>query len=346
MLLSDPWLVFDSTNMVTMVLETWVLTLLVAFSIVDAQGTGLDSIYTMRMLKLFRLMRAARVGRLLRMMPEVLIIMRSMMITLRTMIFIVIVFMIITYMFALVMIPLGKGTDIQSTYFGSVPEAMYSLTLGAVFPDMAEMATILGVDSPACAAMFLLFVVIATIMLLNMFIGLLVEVVSVVGAVEREQAQVDEVAAQLMKIVQQADHTQGNRIERKLLETLIVQPAAKWGLREVGVDAIEVVESLDIALKRHSKRTHLGFDELLELMLELRVDNDVKVKDLTQMRRRIHDDVQRLEDRLGRWESWVAHQGLPSTKRDHAGAHAEEQNRDGHHAFQNEVAPSANDFRI
>lgn len=80
--LMDGWFVFDSLLLLTMVIETWVMTLFVAFSRLNDDGAGgsaggLNNVSIMRMARLLRLTRMARLVRLLRHCPEVMIIIKG-----------------------------------------------------------------------------------------------------------------------------------------------------------------------------------------------------------------------------------------------------------------------------
>merc|ERR1719174_3299511 len=75
--LKDAWFVFDSIMVTMMVLETWIFTLLILIFIPEAGG-GAGNGGIMRLARLLRLSRMARMGKLLRVMPELLIMIKGM----------------------------------------------------------------------------------------------------------------------------------------------------------------------------------------------------------------------------------------------------------------------------
>jgi len=132
---------------------------------------------------------------------EVVIIMRSLAIVCRTVLLIVFVLTMIVYIFAVRLTQIPKGSRLQEEYFLNVPQAVFSLTLGAILPDMREMTQDLGATGWIFAFLFLVFVELSTIMFVNLLIGALVEVVSAVASVGRETSQVNGVKDQVTTIL-------------------------------------------------------------------------------------------------------------------------------------------------
>jgi len=73
-----------------------------------------------------------------------MIIMRSLAVGCRTVLLIVFALTMIVYVFAIRLTQIPKGSRLREEFFPNVPQAMFSLTLGAIFPDMMDMAQVLG----------------------------------------------------------------------------------------------------------------------------------------------------------------------------------------------------------
>lgn len=290
--LVDKWLLFDTFLVTGMVLETWVFTFMFA-----ATSTSMDTSLPvntsiLRGVRLLRLTRVARVARLFRAYPEAMLIIRSLIIVCRTVFLIVFVLSLVVYCFAIMLTQMSKGTRLEGDYFTNVPKAMYKLTLGAIFPDMAVMADDLGTESWFFAMLFLLFTVLAETLFMNLLIGALVEVVGAVASAEREQSQVNAVKEQLAAILRDLDRDSDGTLDKSELYQIINDVKATKGLMKIGVDAVGLIDSADALYKQ--KET-LDVKEVLELLLELRGSNPTKVKDLVYLRRYLTTYLKRLE---------------------------------------------------
>merc|ERR1719401_434199 len=81
--LKDNWFKFDTVLMLMVVFETWILTALVLLLLPDV-SKGVGKLSIIRIVRLFRLTRAARMARLLRAVPEIMVIVKGLMVVSRT----------------------------------------------------------------------------------------------------------------------------------------------------------------------------------------------------------------------------------------------------------------------
>jgi hypothetical protein len=248
----------------------------------------------LKIVKIIRVARVARIGRLFRAFPEIMLIVRSLTVVCRTVSVIIFVLTAIMYIFAILLIQLSKGTHFKRNIFKDVPTAMLSLTLGAIFPDMADLTNELGAENPGYAVLFLTFTILSTIIVMNMLIGSFVEVVSTVAAVEREACETRAIADELANLLGKLDTDQDGTISRREFVMSLEGEAANR-LYKVGVDPLGLVETADILFK---DRQDLKYEELFDILLSLRSNNHTKVKDLTDMRRYLHADLMRLGDMM------------------------------------------------
>jgi voltage-gated sodium channel len=182
--LKDRWFVFDSCLVFMMVAETWVMTI-VLLGIGSSGGSGMGGA---SILRLFRLLRLSRLARMLRSMPELMILIKGMVAASRSVFFTMCLLVIGLYLFAIAMRQLTQGTDVGELFFYSVPASMYKLTIEGVFLDnLGYTVDTIAESSPFYAVIFLIFVVFAALMVMNMLIGVLCEVVSAVASTEREE---------------------------------------------------------------------------------------------------------------------------------------------------------------
>merc|ERR1719291_96343 len=119
-----------------MVLETWILFFVSAVS----QGGGVGSYPAdlLRMVKLARLTRSVRVARVLRSVPELAVIMRGIMVVMRTVFLILMLLTCLLYVFGIIFVQVARDTELnENGDYRDVRSAMMSLVLGGLIPDMA-----------------------------------------------------------------------------------------------------------------------------------------------------------------------------------------------------------------
>jgi hypothetical protein len=292
--LKDSWFLFDTVIVLTMVLETWILSI-IALAIGSTMSAGSGSSSILRIVKVFRLTRVLRIGRLFRAFPEIILIVRSLAVVMRTVLLISLLLLTTTYVFAIVMTQLCKGSKFQNNYFESVPTAMFSLILCAVFPDMKDFTNDLASESWFYAFLFLSFTVFATLIILNMLIGALVEVVHGVASVEREANEVRAIKDALESLLSKADMDNSNGICRYEFDEVMSDPLAYQTLSRAGVDVEGLMEMVDVVFYGREEMTTR---EVMEWFLQLRSGNSTKVKDLTDLRRYLHADITYLQKSL------------------------------------------------
>jgi len=137
-------------------------------------------------------------------------------------------------------------------------------------------------------------VLLASLTVMNMLVGVLVEVVSVVSSVEKEAMQVNFVKERLSRIVENFKegagvHTQFTRAEFvMLLET----PEAARALQDVGVDVVGLVDYHDFIFQEES---NFDFVNFMEMVLSLRGANTATVKDIVDLRKFLVQEMTKME---------------------------------------------------
>merc|ERR1712232_928407 len=104
----DSWFLFDSVLVGALVLEVWVLSLFILITNTSPDG-GMISTSMLRFMRVVRVTRAARIGRLFRTMPEIMLMVKSLLIVCRTVSVVILVLVSIVYIFAIVLTQLAKG---------------------------------------------------------------------------------------------------------------------------------------------------------------------------------------------------------------------------------------------
>jgi len=285
----DNWFMFDSVLVAFMVFETWLLSLLAT---VGGLTTSSSSTSVLRVVRLFRMTRAARVARLLKTVPELMVIARGVVIVARTVVVINFLLLLIIYTFAIIFTQLAKGTNLEKTICSDMLTTMSTLLLGGILPDFKPTTDAMAAEDLFFAVFFFLFVLLAYVTIMNMLIGVLVEVVGVVASVEKETYQVAAVKRVLLKWAPEADTNGDNIIDVTEFKDMLSKADCAKDLNDVGVDAVALIDAADFVYR---DKDSLTFAELLTVVLGLRGKNDTKVQDIVQTRKFLHVEMQRME---------------------------------------------------
>eukprot|EP00747_Dinoflagellata_sp_TGD_P167047 gnl/TRDRNA2_/TRDRNA2_190804_c0_seq1.p1 gnl/TRDRNA2_/TRDRNA2_190804_c0~~gnl/TRDRNA2_/TRDRNA2_190804_c0_seq1.p1 ORF type:complete len:635 (-),score=130.03 gnl/TRDRNA2_/TRDRNA2_190804_c0_seq1:43-1947(-) len=339
--LRDSWFVFDSTLMLLMVFETWVVGVIMLggeASSGDQGGVGDASI--LRLLRLLRLTRMARITRILRAVPELMILIKAMVAATRSVFFTLCLLMVIIYVFAIAFTQLTRGSIAGEDYFDTVPDSMLTLTVyGTLLDEIGRVACDVGRENKFAGAIFFFFILLAALTVMNMLIGVLCEVVNVTASVEKEQLMVTYVNSQLREMM----HTTGidsdydNRISRQEFERMLENTEAARALQEVGVDVVGLVDFTDFIFTREGDHympddeqaddnlvsldeglgdeIDLSFEEFMDVVLQLRGTNQATVKDVVDLRKSMTKQLNRMERRISNGYKRQAREELRAQKK-------------------------------
>merc|ERR1719174_1877939 len=115
---------------------------------------------------------------------------------------------------------------------------MMSLLLEGTLPDLAAWVRIVGSEHLVYAAILLVFVLFASLTVMNMLVGVLVEVVATVSTMENEAIMVANVRSKMLNMIQlfDSDEDSNGMMSKREFEYLLVQPEAAQFIQAVGVD--------------------------------------------------------------------------------------------------------------
>eukprot|EP00927_Polykrikos_kofoidii_P024141 TRINITY_DN22018_c0_g1_i1.p1 TRINITY_DN22018_c0_g1~~TRINITY_DN22018_c0_g1_i1.p1 ORF type:complete len:817 (-),score=129.69 TRINITY_DN22018_c0_g1_i1:325-2715(-) len=299
--LTDAWFCFDACLVIFMVMETWVLE--IVYTIL---GVGKQNVFSngsfFRMIRLLRLSRMARLARLIRSFPELMVLITGVGVALRSVFFTLCLLILIIYVFAIMFAQLTASTDVGDKYFSSVWSAMSTLLLGGTMPDHQDIVHNVssggGTDGVLVGGLFLIFMLLGSLTVMNMLIGVLVEVVGVVAAVEKETMIVNYFRAQLKSTLQEnfRDMDDDDCITKDEFSKLLNVPEAAFALRDLGVDVVGLVDLVDFIFASYGNT--LTFNEFMETILQLRGSTTATVKDMVDLRRFMQAQIHRLEGRV------------------------------------------------
>mmetsp|Transcript_27718 Transcript_27718/g.45370 ORF Transcript_27718/g.45370 Transcript_27718/m.45370 type:complete len:347 (-) Transcript_27718:47-1087(-) len=289
----DGWFVFDAVLVFLMWSETWFLSICLAIFAPEATSPGF------RLMRLMRFTRLARMARLLRSIPELLIIVRAIAIALRSVFFLMVLLCGLVYVFGLLFTQLLDGKNqppgsLAHDSFRSLPQSMNTLLLAGALPDQSSLVEDAGATHPLLYPLMLLYMLLASLTVMNMLVGILCEVVTVVSAVEKEEILLKSVKSLLKQLLldAQADEDGDGSISRKEFDQMLTNPTCVRTLSEVGVDVFALVDLADFIF---GQKSSLSFASFMDAVLQLRGSNTATVKDVVDLQKLIVNHFKALE---------------------------------------------------
>jgi len=308
--LKDGWFIFDSLLVALMAAETWVMTLI--FSLAGSSSSAGGQVSILRIARLMRLTRMARMARLLRAMPELMVLIKGMVAAMRAVFFALTLLTMLLYVFAIVMRQLTDATYVGGLYFPNVARAMQSLLVYGTFMDtFADFILDITEHSPHILPVVYLFVLISSLTMMNMLVGILVDVVQSVAATETEARTVNQVRESILEIMGRIDVDNDDFISRDEFQTLVTDPKAAEILFSVEVDVVSLVELEDFIFEESDDHGNvvdktLSTSDFMELVLSLRGSNQATVKDIVQLHKFMEKEMKRLQTKLSSNERLTA----------------------------------------
>lgn len=243
--LRDGWFKFDSALVTLMVFETWAMPAV-------ALGTGFSlHEFNIAPLKLLRMFRLSRLVRLMRALPELTMMIKGMFVASRAMFCSLLLIMIIIYVFAIVLHMLLKDNEDMALYFGTLPRCMWTLFMDGTLLDGVGQLTRklldLGTASTVFAAfLFVCFILLSAMTVMNMLVGVLCEVVSAVAQAEKDEAAIKLVKRCILVELKKFDADGSGTINRAELGQVMRNPDALRALRglEVDVGCLEELQEM------------------------------------------------------------------------------------------------------
>lgn len=278
--LRDSWFVFDSLLVLFMVAETWILT--VVFAIMGPADTGaLGNASILRIVRIARIVRISRMARLMRAIPELMILLKGIGAASRSVCVFFLLWLIIIYVFAVIFRNLTDDTELKGTFFGSVPETMNTLLLEGILPDNALLVNSVAHESPIFWVVMMFFVGLASVTIMYMLIGVLVDVVGVIAATEKEALTVMTVATGLRERLEHLGRDPEAPITKYEFTNLLAMPEVALIAQDIGVDVIVLVDMVDVIYDDPKVEAHgLDFPAFVDIILDMRGKNAATVKDV------------------------------------------------------------------
>merc|ERR1712048_466562 len=213
---------------------------------------------------------------------------------------------IVVYIFAIVFRQVTDTTDLGLKYFRTVPVSMNTLLIDGILPDNESILSQIMESSPLVWPLFMIFILLACITLMYMLVGVLVDVIASIAQSEKESMTVSHVATQLRELVYNDGEDMESPLTKHQFEKLIVRQEVALVLNNEGVDVVAMMDMADVIFEDIEKQANnaggMGFEQLVELVLNMRGTNPATVKDMKEqlrvMKAQIHESTKAVTEKL------------------------------------------------
>eukprot|EP00931_Biecheleriopsis_adriatica_P095115 TRINITY_DN6873_c0_g2_i4.p1 TRINITY_DN6873_c0_g2~~TRINITY_DN6873_c0_g2_i4.p1 ORF type:complete len:583 (-),score=97.63 TRINITY_DN6873_c0_g2_i4:15-1733(-) len=285
---------FDSGLVFIMWAEVLILCIFASSSEVSSSTAAFS------FLRLFRLTRMARMARLLRTIPELMMIVRAIAVALRSVAFALVLLVGLVYIFGMIFTQVMDGKNAEPgtvayDHFRSLPHTMNTLLLLGALPDQGEMVTNVAHVNWGLYPLMLLYVFMASLTIMNMLIGILCDVVTVVAQVEKEEMLIKQLEITLSDLLCNVDADSNKHISRQEFVMLLTDQSWIKALSKLNVDLFGLIDLTDFIFDKHD---NVKFSEFMEMILQLRGTNTATVKDIVDLRKLMKENHERIESML------------------------------------------------
>jgi len=298
----DVWFCLDTFLACMGGVETWLLSIVIVSlrGSLHAGGGGqeqsgntasfLQNVSLLRVLRLMRLLRMARLAKVFRSLPEIMVLVRAMATAVRTVVIALCFLLVCVYIFAVGLTQMSRGTKLEKLHFGSVLRSMHTLLVAGVFPDTETLLMdTLSEHFVFWLAVFF-FMLFSAIAVMNMMIGVLVEVVKQAQSIEKEALDVKWLRDNLLTVLEEvlqrplieSPHAATVGVSRQDFWAMLENPKVAKVLHQTGVDAVGLIDLVDFI---YLERPWLPFHAIIEVILQLRSSNTATVRDLVDFRK-------------------------------------------------------------
>lgn len=300
------WLFFDTVLLMTFFLDGWGCAL--AHAILAKEGPLEDpndpSAFAPWFIRTFLILRALRLARLVKVLhaQSHLTVYSQVIGAALGHVFSMLCFLVSAlYAFGILFRSVSMGTAVGEMYFKEVPDAMKTLLFhGVLLDDVALLAETLLTESFLMYISLLSFLLLVTLTLLSCFVAVVTHAVHVVAEVEKERISVTLVQGKLERLVglvgfggDDIEDPDSVIIPKRDFMALISMPRVAEALKDLGVDIFGLLDLSDDLYGEDAEEMTLR--RFLDLMLQLRSDNNATVRDLVDLRRYMRKVVSSLE---------------------------------------------------
>lgn len=291
----DLWFRLDTMLIVLQVVEVWISALWFAINPESMAAVPTPALRVLRLLRVTRLLRVARY------FPELLMLVMAMKVATRAVFSTVVMMSMFTYGFAIAINEVMSENDrenLKIVRVADLSEIFWTLVIdGTLLNDPGKLIFALfdgsNVRTVGCAFMFMVFLGLSALTLMNMLIGVMCEVMASFAAQEKDEADIYLMKGTILAELKKFDGDGNGMISNEELSMTIKDPQSIEVFRKLNINTDYLEDVQDMVFRNnvftrehedgdHSKVHGLPIERIIEMMLMCRGDLPVTVKNLVQ----------------------------------------------------------------
>merc|ERR1711959_597108 len=165
--------------------------------------------------------------------------------------------------------------------FQSVTLSMNTLLLNGILPLHQALVDDVARANWIFWPLMVFFVVLASVTLLNMLVGVMVDIIQVIGFAQKEGITVSVLATGLREVMKEMDRNPEAPFSKYEFLKFLNEPQVMGLFYENGVDVIALVETSEFVfedMQRQQEEFH--FSNLIDMVMNLRGTNPATVRDV------------------------------------------------------------------
>jgi len=285
----DHWFPFDTILCFVSVCETWVFMLVFLLE----PDILVNTSSPLRLVRIARVIRMTRLSKVLMAMPELTILFKGMAAAFRALVSTLGLIGVIIFFFAILFRQLTRFTPLEEAFFPTMTETMGVLLLTSTAPDLVSLFSDLSDQAIMYSVLYYSFILLVSYIMLNLLVGVLVNVVAIVHAAETDQQTINTFGADMWSMVQNMDNDSNDMISKSEFVSMLMKPDVVQTLKKIDVDCIDLLDFTDQIFAEDVKE--VSFDDLMKFIMSFRKTNTATVKDVVDVRRLVLMEIRRLE---------------------------------------------------
>ncbi|OLP97816.1 hypothetical protein AK812_SmicGene19805 [Symbiodinium microadriaticum] len=287
--LKDIGFVVDLILVILMVLEIWLLAIIQLATLTGNTPSTFNPAF-LRLTRVFKFFRMVRLVRLLRYTPEIVILVKGLGVASRSVFFTLCLLGLLIYVYGIAFKHLCKETEVGKAYFSTLSQSMFTLFFtGCFFDGIPALAEMMFQEHIILGAMFMSFLLMAPLTVLNMLVGVLVQVLQVLSQCENDALTATFLRDHTIQIVTKLDSNNDGNVDIEEFSRLVKQPGMVKALHEADIDVTALVSEAELLFNGQEK---LSIDDFVAAIQAFRRTNSVTIKDLLQFRRMLRKDTE------------------------------------------------------
>ncbi|CAJ1333220.1 unnamed protein product [Effrenium voratum] len=305
----DFWFIFDFFLVLMMDIETFLLPL------IQSQGSPLAMLSTLRLL---RLLRVSRMAKLMKTFPELMLIVKGLAAAVRAVSWTLVLLMMILFVWSIIFTSIyhqGTATDEEvaegiGSLFGNMSKSAFSLIImGILVDDVTYCCNMIRESGQLIMlAVFIVFIVISSFMMLNMLLGILVEVVANTAEGEKTKEKNTVVREAMAAVLN--DLGVGTGITRDEFLSMSNNKKMIKDLQELGIKQkhFKLIAKLlfDKDVEKKETPKVLTGEEIVSELFRLQPGTPLNFSDLASTEKKLMDQRKELKKRISQIEHLVA----------------------------------------